>query len=234
MEVRLYAEDAEAGFLPATGRVDAIHWPTGDGIRVDAGVAVGDEVTGRFDPMLAKIAALGANRAEALQRLTEALDETVVLGLTTNLRFLRWLVRQPAVRRGQARIDTLDAIWSPAPDEGRSPDRIPMDAWTVAARALDAGGWRLNAFFATFKHEVSNSDTAARIRRSLRERFKTRGVVQFTLYGYVKPPGAKTDADVRKDPAAEPVQRVTDYLAGMTDRFCLSTYERLAGPNRLD
>src|SRR6185295_1799113 len=111
MEVRLYAEDAEAGFLPATGSVLALRWPSGEGVRVDAGIADGDEVTGRFDPMLAKIVAFGSDRREALARLTAALDETVVLGLTTNLRFLRWLVRQWAVTRGDARIDTLDAIW---------------------------------------------------------------------------------------------------------------------------
>jgi acetyl-CoA/propionyl-CoA carboxylase biotin carboxyl carrier protein len=145
MEVRLYAEDAEAGFLPATGRVESIRWPAGDGVRVDAGIAAGDGVTGRFDPMLAKIVVHGTDRAEALQRLTAALDETVVLGLTTNLRFLRWLVRQPAVRRGQARIDTLDTIWPPPPGQIRSTDRIPEGAWAIAVRVLDAGGWRLNA-----------------------------------------------------------------------------------------
>ena len=140
IEVRLYAEDAEAGFLPATGRILALRWPSGDGIRVDAGIAEGDEVTGRFDPMLAKIVAYGPDRREALARLTAALDETVVLGLTTNLRFLRWLVRQWAVTRGDARIDTLDAIWpADAP-----PLAIPDGAWAEAARRLDAGGWRLN------------------------------------------------------------------------------------------
>jgi acetyl-CoA/propionyl-CoA carboxylase, biotin carboxylase, biotin carboxyl carrier protein len=140
IEVRLYAEDAEAGFLPATGRVLALRWPSGDGIRVDAGIADGDEVTGRFDPMLAKIVAFGADRREALARLTAALDETVVLGLTTNLRFLRWLVRQRVVIRGDARIDTLDAIWpADAP-----PLVIPDRTWAEAARRLDAGGWRLN------------------------------------------------------------------------------------------
>jgi acetyl-CoA/propionyl-CoA carboxylase biotin carboxyl carrier protein len=142
IEVRLYAEDADAGFLPATGSILFLRWPAGDGIRIDTGIAVGDEVTSRFDPMLAKIAAHGADRREALARLTTALDETVVLGLTTNLRFLRWLVRQPAVVRGAARIDTLDRIW-PAPD-------VPADAhqaagWSEAARLLGGGGWRLNA-----------------------------------------------------------------------------------------
>ena len=121
IEVRLYAEDAEAGFLPATGRIEELRWPSGPGIRVDAGVARGDEVTGRFDPMLAKVIAHGATRDEALDRLTAALDDTLVLGLTTNLRFLRWLVREPVVRDGQARIDTLERIWPP--DDWAEPDR---------------------------------------------------------------------------------------------------------------
>ncbi len=63
----------------------------------------------RFDPMLAKVIAHGPDRAEALDRLQAALDETVVLGLTTNLRFLRWLVREPAVRKGEIRIDSARA-----------------------------------------------------------------------------------------------------------------------------
>jgi acetyl-CoA/propionyl-CoA carboxylase, biotin carboxylase, biotin carboxyl carrier protein len=143
VEVRLYAEDAENGFLPATGRIEALAWPAGDGIRVDAGVDVGDEVGGRFDPMLAKIVAHGADRREALERLAAALDDTTVLGLTTNLRFLRWLVRQPAVTAGRARIDTLDTIWPP--DDWANRAAIPDDAWVAAATLLGPGGWRLNA-----------------------------------------------------------------------------------------
>ena len=134
IEVRLYAEDAEHGFLPATGRIERLRWPAGDGIRVDAGVAEGDEVGGRFDPMLAKIVARGDDRADALDRLTRALDATVVLGLTTNLRFLRWLVREPVVRDGQARTDTLDRIWPP--DDWTQRARIPDAAWSAAASAL--------------------------------------------------------------------------------------------------
>jgi acetyl/propionyl-CoA carboxylase alpha subunit len=148
IEVRLYAEDAEHDFLPATGRIHRLRWPTGDGIRVDAGIAEGDEVGGRFDPMLAKVIAHGSDRAEALDRLTDALDQTVILGLTTNLRFLRWLVREPAVREGVARTDTLERIWPPDHWERRA--GIPDAAWTTAARLLLAGdqatdGFRLNA-----------------------------------------------------------------------------------------
>ena len=140
IEVRLYAEDPEAGFLPATGRVARLDWPPGPGIRVDSGVDEGTEISGRFDPMLAKIVAHGGSRDEALERLAGALDQTVVLGLTTNLRFLRWLVRRPEVARGAARIDTLERIWPPADDP---PSVVPDDAWEVAAAIL-GGGWRLN------------------------------------------------------------------------------------------
>jgi acetyl-CoA/propionyl-CoA carboxylase biotin carboxyl carrier protein len=154
VEVRLYAEDAEDGFLPATGRVEALRWPSGEGIRVDGGIEVGTEVGGRFDPMLAKIVAHGSDRAQAFDRLTTALDATLVLGLVTNLRFLRWLVRQPVVRDGEARIDTLDRIWPP--DGWADRARPPEEAWRTAAAALAepagggpsadpwAGAWRLN------------------------------------------------------------------------------------------
>ncbi len=151
IEVRLYAEDAEAGFLPATGRVELLRWPAGEGIRVDAGIGEGTDVGGRFDPMLAKIVAHGRDRAEALARLMAALDRTVVLGVVTNLRFLRWLVRQAAVADGEARIDTLERTW--APDAAGAGGPIPDEVWRAAAAALvraspdaDAwtGGWRLN------------------------------------------------------------------------------------------
>ena len=142
IEVRLYAEDADEGFLPATGRIEALRWPAGEGSRVDAGVEVGTEIGGRFDPMLAKIVAHGPDRQTALARLTDALDETLVLGLTTNLRFLRWLVRRPEVVDGEARIDTLDRVW---PDDQADHREIPDEAWQAAARLLGGGAWRLNA-----------------------------------------------------------------------------------------
>jgi acetyl-CoA/propionyl-CoA carboxylase, biotin carboxylase, biotin carboxyl carrier protein len=134
VEVRLYAEDAENGFLPATGTVEALTWPAGDGVRIDAGIGVGTEVGPRFDPLLAKIVAAGKDRAEAFARLGQALDETVVLGLVTNLRFLRWLVREPAVRKGLIRTDTLDHIWPP--DDWAGLTALPGEAWEAAAGLL--------------------------------------------------------------------------------------------------
>ncbi len=143
VEVRVYAEDADDGFLPATGRVVRLVWPAGEGVRVDAGIDEGDDITGRWDPMLAKVIAHGRDRAEALDRLAGALRSTVVLGLITNLRFLRWVLDQPAVRDGQARIDTLDRIWPP--DDWTERVSVPDAAWAAAAESLQADGWRLNA-----------------------------------------------------------------------------------------
>jgi acetyl-CoA/propionyl-CoA carboxylase biotin carboxyl carrier protein len=143
IEARVYAEDPEAGFLPATGRVVRLVWP--DGVRVDAGVREGDLVSDRFDPLLAKLIAHGRTRSEALDRLTRALAATTLLGVRTNLRFLRWLLAQPFFVEGQTRTDTLARVDLPGPP-------TPSDAaWRAAAHALLpdrgiwAGGWRLNA-----------------------------------------------------------------------------------------
>ena len=142
MEARIYAEDPEAGFLPATGRLLRLRWP--DGVRIDAGVREGDEVSNRFDPMLAKLIAHGHDRRDALDRLRAALAATQILGVRTNIRFLRWLLDQRFLTDGETRTDTLSRVDLPGP-----PD-LADDAWAAAAAALRTdstwgGGWRLNA-----------------------------------------------------------------------------------------
>jgi acetyl-CoA/propionyl-CoA carboxylase biotin carboxyl carrier protein len=102
IEARVYAEDPAAGFLPTGGQVLALHEP--DGVRVDSGIAVGAVVGPDYDPMLSKIIAHGADRAEALHRLDEALRRTVVLGFGTNVGFLRALLADADVRAGN--LDT--------------------------------------------------------------------------------------------------------------------------------
>ena len=91
IEVRLYAEDAANNFLPAIGPLVVFRPPEGPGVRLDTGVREGDEVTPNYDPMLAKLIVWAPSRQEALQRMRRALDEFVVLGTTTNIRFLREL-----------------------------------------------------------------------------------------------------------------------------------------------
>jgi acetyl/propionyl-CoA carboxylase alpha subunit len=129
VEVRLYAEDPRT-FLPQAGTVERLRLPAG--IRVDAGVAEGDEVGTSYDPMIAKLIAHGPTRAEAFARLADALAETEVGGVTTNLPFLRWLVAHPVVRAGES----TTAFLTEYPPLSEPPLRLPDPAWRC--------GWRLN------------------------------------------------------------------------------------------
>ncbi len=96
IEFRINGEDPGRGFLPAPGTVTALRWPTGPGIRVDAGVEAGSVVGGNFDSLLAKLIVTGETRTQALERARRALDETVLEGLATALPFHRAVVRDPA------------------------------------------------------------------------------------------------------------------------------------------
>ena len=129
VEVRLYAEDPRS-FLPQAGTIERLRLP--GGIRVDAGVEEGDEIPIAYDPLIAKLIAHGGSRREALDRLAAALDGTEVGGVTTNLPFLRWLVRHPLVRAGH----TTTAFLVENPPLSEPPPRAADPVWR--------GGWRLN------------------------------------------------------------------------------------------
>jgi 3-methylcrotonyl-CoA carboxylase alpha subunit len=109
VEARLYAEDPASGFLPSTGRLWALRLPAGEGVRVDAGVEQGGEVTRHYDPMIAKIIAHGANRDQALDRLSRALGETLVAGPRVNVAFLRALCDAPDFRAGSFDTGFIEA-----------------------------------------------------------------------------------------------------------------------------
>jgi acetyl-CoA/propionyl-CoA carboxylase biotin carboxyl carrier protein len=125
VEARVYAEDPARGFLPTGGTVLALRDPTGPHVRVDSGLAPGAVVTSAYDPMLAKVIAWGADRLTALRRLDAALADTVILGVPTNVGYLRTLLADPDVQAG--RLDTGlaeriadrpgDPAVSDAPDE---------------------------------------------------------------------------------------------------------------------
>jgi acetyl/propionyl-CoA carboxylase alpha subunit len=127
VEVRLYAEDPRT-FLPQAGRIELLRLPSS--VRVDAGVAEGDEVGTSYDPMIAKLIATGSTRDEALDRLATALAETEVGGVTTNLPFLRWLVAQPALRAGE----TTTAFLVEHPPLSAPPPALPDAVWRGAFR----------------------------------------------------------------------------------------------------
>ena len=104
VEARLYAEDPAAGFLPTGGPVLELVEPAGLGVRVDSGLCAGMTVGSDYDPMLSKIIAHGCDRAEALHRLDGALAQSAVLGVQTNVDFLRFVLADPEVAAG--RLDT--------------------------------------------------------------------------------------------------------------------------------
>ncbi|MHC5012622.1 MAG: acetyl-CoA carboxylase biotin carboxylase subunit, partial [Planctomycetota bacterium] len=109
IEARVYAEDPAHGFLPSAGTVLGLREPEGPGIRVDSALEVGLHVSPYYDPLLAKVVALGETREEAIRRLDLALRETVVLGVRTNVGFIRRALAHEAFRSGALHTELLDA-----------------------------------------------------------------------------------------------------------------------------
>lgn len=154
VEARVYAEDPSRGFLPTTGRVLVLDEPDGDGVRVDSALHAGLTIGSAYDPMLAKVVAWGPDRAAALARLDAALARTTVLGLRTNVAFLRRLLADADVRAGRLDTGLIERALPELTDV--KPDPLPVVAAALWRHAdLDAGatgggagawrhdGWRL-------------------------------------------------------------------------------------------
>ena len=133
IEARVYAEDSFGGFLPQAGTATLVRWPSAT--RVDHALEPGQVVSTAYDPMLGKIVAHGPDRESARKALLAALDDTAVLGFTTNVGFLRVLVATEEFR--DATIDTawLDRAEVPAPS-----DDLPrtIAAWVPAMLAAES------------------------------------------------------------------------------------------------
>lgn len=108
VEVRLYAEDVAAGFIPASGTLKTLTFPDLPGIRVDAGFESGSVISTHYDPMLAKVIGFGATRDEACARVARALIETRVHGVATNRDLLIGILREPAFLSGNIDTGYLD------------------------------------------------------------------------------------------------------------------------------
>ena len=170
IEARICAENPDAGFLPATGTMDVLRWPehvafrrNADGeafhdaapVRVDAGVREGDAISPFYDSMIAKLIVWGDNRAQALQRLDAALEQTRIVGLHTNVTFLRRVVNSPSF--ATADLDTALIERERAVLLEQPPLALEVVAAGVVAHALDderslsgtdpwsrRDGWRLH------------------------------------------------------------------------------------------
>jgi 3-methylcrotonyl-CoA carboxylase alpha subunit len=163
IEVRLYAEDPEAGFLPGSGKLERLRLPAaGTHVRIDSGVVEGDTVTIFYDPMIAKLIVWDENRTTALARLREALAHCEIEGPKSNIAFLERLVRHPAIVDGTIDTGYLDrhldeflpqpqaddtlllgaAIATLLWQESRQRDRAATSADPTSPWAI-ADGWRL-------------------------------------------------------------------------------------------
>ena len=168
IEARVYAEDPARGFLPSAGRVLALHEPSGEHVRVDSSLSVETVIGTDYDPMLSKIIAWGPDREAARRRLRGALADTVILGLRTNVGYLRALLADPAVVAGD--LDTGLV-------ERRGPDLVALfDREVLAAAALlrlleleptsevvdpfdVPGGWRVGeAAWASWRMQLAGQD----------------------------------------------------------------------------
>ncbi|MEV6779627.1 acetyl/propionyl/methylcrotonyl-CoA carboxylase subunit alpha [Streptomyces syringium] len=151
VEARICAEtarptaDGRVDFLPSAGTVLALGEPTGEGVRVDSGLAEGTEVGTSYDPMLAKVIAYGPDRPTALRRLRAALAATTVLGVDTNAGFLRRLLAHPSVVSGALDTGLVDRdaatlVRASVPDEVYTAAALLRQA-ALEPGALRAGGW---------------------------------------------------------------------------------------------
>lgn len=163
IEVRLYAEDPDAGFLPGSGTLQTLHLPAPSAhVRIDSGVVEGDNVTIFYDPMIAKLIVHDSDRPRALARLREALAQCVIRGPKSNVGFLERLARHPAIVGGTIDTGYLDRHLDEFLTPPREDTALLLAAATLqlllqeaaardaAARAADptspwasADGWRL-------------------------------------------------------------------------------------------
>ena len=152
IEARVYAEDPAAGFLPTGGPVLAVVEPSGSGVRVDSGLAAGMTIGSDYDPMLAKVIVHGADRGAALRGLDRALAQTAVLGIRTNVDFLRFVLSDNDVAAGRLDTGLLERLDYRPADPG---DEVLIAAaayhWLRRWRAASAdlwqvpSGWRIGA-----------------------------------------------------------------------------------------
>ena len=144
IEFRINGEDAGRGFLPAPGTVAAITFPSGPGVRVDAGVEAGSVIGGQFDSLLAKLIVTGSDRPQALQRARRALAEFQVEGMATVLPFHRLVVEDPAFASHEFTVHTrwIETEW----DNTVAPFAGAVEAEEEAPRqsvVVEVGGRRL-------------------------------------------------------------------------------------------
>ena len=132
IEVRVLAEDPLMGFAPQTGLVRYISWPETPTVRVETALVAGAHIGLKYDPLIAKIICWGKNRNEALDRMAQALDETRIIGVSTNLHLLRYLMDHPEFQMNKVHTSVLEK-WIPDYTNTIDSDPARVDAARAAA-----------------------------------------------------------------------------------------------------
>jgi acetyl-CoA carboxylase biotin carboxylase subunit len=146
IECRITSEDGFAGFLPSTGRIERLDVPAGPGVRWDAGILAGSDVSLYYDPLLAKLIVHAPDRTAAIDRMARALGELDITGVETSAGFLRRVMAEPDFQEGRFDIrylETHEALMAP-----------PTDAATLEVIALAT---------ALLEHETRKRRATARI-----------------------------------------------------------------------
>jgi 3-methylcrotonyl-CoA carboxylase alpha subunit len=184
-EARIYAEDPDNDFLPVTGTLSFLQPPeTSDHVRVDTGVLQGDEVSVYYDPMIAKLIVWDENRDKALQRLTRALKEYRISGMTTNVDFLYNLANCSPFREAQLDTGFIEKhhaeIFHDSPaeveqaiplaalylvlDQAQRAQRVRLRSGDANSPWYDSGAWRLNeANLHSFELRIRDEDYPVRV-----------------------------------------------------------------------
>ena len=155
VEARLYAENPDSGFLPQTGMLHVLDWPKEErDLRIDTGVEQGTEVTSHYDPLIAKLIAWGSSRSTSIARLRKALDDTIILGLPSNLGFLGRIIDHPRFNKGSIATTFIDTHLTELTADALPPDVLAAAAatWIDHVRNAaspgtawnDISGWSLN------------------------------------------------------------------------------------------
>jgi acetyl-CoA carboxylase, biotin carboxylase subunit len=163
IECRVYAEDPERAFLPSPGRIRTLRSPGGPGVRDDSGVYEGYEVPIHYDPLISKLIAWGADRAEAIRRLRRAVAEYRILGIQTTLPFFERVLVHPGFAAGDFDTSFVEQFFA-SPEPGRE---RPVEVAALAA-ALRAVRDRERARLSTASNSPALAWRAAALRDGVR------------------------------------------------------------------
>ncbi|MBE9374832.1 ATP-grasp domain-containing protein [Saccharopolyspora sp. HNM0983] len=202
VEARVYAEDPARDFLPTGGEVLGLHEPSGPDVRVDSGLAPGTRIGSDYDPMLSKVIAWAPERAAALRRLDSALADVAVLGVRTNVGFLRNLLAHPDVRSGRLDTGLVERdLAGLVADSAGIPEQVPVAAAMAGLLAAEPAGpivdrwavpdgWRLGEpAWSTWRFSTGGDDVQVRVRGRAH-------AAEAAVGGEVHPASARLDGDL--------------------------------------